>query len=173
MTFFFFFKDCALPPSLLFQSYSPQQMGLATFLPFFSLKVFNKSLKLWIFSKKSVIGLPDTINKCPVMFVFQIDNNCCSVTKSCPVLCNLMDCSTTGLPVPHHLLEFAPKFMSIESVMPFNHLILCCPLLLFVFNLSQHQGLFQWISSSPQVAKALEFQLQHQSFQWVLRVDFL
>ena len=41
------------------------------------------------------------------------------------------------------------------------------------FNLSQHQGLFQWISSSHQVAKVLEFQLQHQFFQWVIRIDFL
>ena len=41
------------------------------------------------------------------------------------------------------------------------------------FNLSQHQGLFQWVSSSYQVAKVLEFQLQHQSFQWIFRTDFL
>ena len=41
------------------------------------------------------------------------------------------------------------------------------------FNLSQHQGLFQWVSSSHQVAKILEFQLQHQSFQWTFRTDFL
>ena len=41
------------------------------------------------------------------------------------------------------------------------------------FNLSQHQGLFQWVSSSYQVAKGLEFQLQHQSFQWIFRTDFL
>ena len=40
-------------------------------------------------------------------------------------------------------------------------------------NLSQHQGLFQWVSSSLQVAKVLELQLQHQSFQWVFRTDFL
>ena len=40
-------------------------------------------------------------------------------------------------------------------------------------NLSQHQGLFQWVSSSHQVAKVLEFQLQHQSFQWTLRTDLL
>ena len=42
----------------------------------------------------------------------------------------------------------------------------------FFFNLSQHQGLFQWVSSSHQVAKGLEFQLQHQSFQWIFRTDF-
>ena len=41
------------------------------------------------------------------------------------------------------------------------------------FNLSQHQGLFQWVSSSHQVAKVLALQLQHQSFQWIFRVDFL
>ena len=41
------------------------------------------------------------------------------------------------------------------------------------FNLSQHQGLFPWVSSSHQVAKVWEFQLQHQSFQWMLRTDFL
>ena len=41
------------------------------------------------------------------------------------------------------------------------------------FNLSQHQGLFKWVSSSHQVAKVLEFQLQHQSFQWIFRTNFL
>ena len=60
------------------------------------------------------------------------------------------------------------KLMSIESVMPSNHLILCCPLLLLPSIFPQHQGLFQWVSSSHQVAKLLEFQLQHQS----LRTDF-
>ena len=55
--------------------------------------------------------------------------SCCSVTKSCPTLCNPMDCSTLGFPVLHYLLEFA-QFMSIESVMLSNHLVLCCPLLL-------------------------------------------
>ena len=64
------------------------------------------------------------------------------------------------------------NLMSIELVMPSNHLILCCPLPP-AFNLSQHQGLFQWVSYSHQVAKVLEFQLQHQSFQWIFRVDFL
>ena len=64
--------------------------------------------------------------------------------------------------------------MSIESVMPSNHLILCCPLLLLPsFNPSQHQDLFQWVSSSHQVAKVLELQLQHQSFQRMPRAEFL
>ena len=62
--------------------------------------------------------------------------------------------------------------MSIKSVMPSNHLILCHPSPP-ACNLPQHQGLFQWVRSSHQVAKLLEFQLQHQSFQWIFRVDFL
>ena len=53
---------------------------------------------------------------------------CYSVTKSCPTLCNPMDCNTSGFSVLHYLPEFL-KFMSIESVMPSNHLILCHPLL--------------------------------------------
>ena len=54
---------------------------------------------------------------------------CYSVTKSCPALCNPMDCNTSGSSVLHYLPEFL-KFMFIESVMPSNHLILCHPLLL-------------------------------------------
>ena len=52
-----------------------------------------------------------------------------SVAQSCPTLCNPMNCSTPGLPVHHQLLEFT-QLMSTESVMPSNHLIICCPLLL-------------------------------------------
>ena len=65
------------------------------------------------------------------------------------------------------------KLMSIELVMAPKHLILCRPLLLLPFNLSQHQGLFKWVSSGHQVAKVLEFQFQHQSFQWIFKTDFL
>ena len=65
-----------------------------------------------------------------------------------------------------------PKLMSIDSVMPSNHLILCHPFS-SSFNLSQHQGLFQWVNSSHQVAKILKFQLQHRSYQWIPRSDFL
>ena len=68
--------------------------------------------------------------------------------------------------------------MSIDSAMPSNHLILCRHLLLLPSILPSirvflHQGLFQWVSSSHQVAKGLEIQLQHQSFQWTLRTDLL
>ena len=63
------------------------------------------------------------------------------------------------------------KLMSIESVMPSNHLVVLSSPSLPTFNL--HQGLFQWVSSSHQVAKVLELEFQHQSFQWMFRVDFL
>ena len=65
------------------------------------------------------------------------------------------------------------KLMSVESMMPSNCLILCHPLFPSALNLSQHQGLFQWVSFLKQVAKVLELQLQHLSFQWIFRVDFL
>ena len=65
------------------------------------------------------------------------------------------------------------KLMSIELVMPSSHPTPLSSPSPPAFNLSQHQGLFKWVSSSYQVAKVLEFQLQHQSFQWILRTDFL
>ena len=64
------------------------------------------------------------------------------------------------------------KLRFIKSVMPSNHLILCHSLLLLP-SISQHQGLFEWVSSSHQVAKVLDLQLLHQSFQWRFRTDFL
>ena len=90
--------------------------------------------------------------------------SCCSVAQSCLTLCGPMDCSTPGFPVLHYLLESAQNQVhwvgnAIQSSYP---LLSPSPP---VLNLSQHQGLFQWISSSHQVAKVLE--LQHQSFQWI------
>ena len=95
-----------------------------------------------------------------------------SVAQSCLTLCNPMDCGTPGFPVSNTISWSLLKLMSIELVMPSNHLIppsSSSP----AFNPSQHQGFFQWVSSSHQVAKVLEFQLQHQSFWWIFRTDFL
>ena len=80
-----------------------------------------------------------------------------SVAQSCPTLCNPMDCSTPGLPVPHQLLEFTqthPHWVG-DAMQPSHPVLSPSPP---TFNLSQHQGLFQWVCSSHQVAKALEFQ---------------
>ena len=64
-----------------------------------------------------------------------------------------------------------PKLMSIgDAIQPSHPLSSPSPP---TFSLSQNQGLFQWVSSSNQVAKGLEFQLHHQSFQWTFRTDFL
>ena len=95
-----------------------------------------------------------------------------SVAQSCTILCNLMDCSMPGFPVHHHLLETAQTHAhQIGNAIQPSH-TLSSPSSL-AFNLSQHQGLFQWVSSSNQEAKVLEFQLQHQFFQWIFRTDFL
>ena len=83
-----------------------------------------------------------------------------------------MDCSVPGLPVHHQLLEFTQTHVHwVGDAIQLSH-PLSSPSA-SAFNLSQHQVLFQWVSSSRQVAKVLEFQLQHQSFQWIFRTDFL
>ena len=94
-----------------------------------------------------------------------------SVTHSCPTLCDPMDCSTSGLPGHHQLLEFT-QLMSIVSVRTSNQFILCCSLLLLP-SILPRSGSFKWVNSSHQMAKVLEFQFQHQSFQWILKTDFL
>ena len=95
-----------------------------------------------------------------------------SVTQSCPTLCDPMDCSMPGLLVHHQLPEFTQTHVHWvgDAIQPSHPLLLPSPL---SFNLSQHQGLFKWVSSSHQEVKLLEFQLQHQSFQWTFRADLL
>ena len=95
-----------------------------------------------------------------------------SVTQSCPTLCDPMDCSTSGFPVHHQFLEFTQTHVHRihDAIQPSHPLLSPSPP---VFNLSQHQSLFQRVSSLHQVAKVLEFQLQHQSFQWIFTTDFL
>ena len=78
-------------------------------------------------------------------------------------------CSTAGFSVLHHLLELAQTYVHwVGDANQPSHLLSSpsSP----AFNLSPHQGLFQWVSSLPQVAKVLELQLQHQSFQWIFRL---
>ena len=81
-----------------------------------------------------------------------------SVAQSCPILCDPTDCSTPGFPVRHQLLELAQTHVHWvgDAIQPSHPSSPSPP----PVNLSQHQGLFQWISSSHQVAKVLEFQLQ-------------
>ena len=95
-----------------------------------------------------------------------------SVPQSCCSLCNPMNHSTPGFPVHHQLSEFTQTHVHWvgDAIQPSHPL--SSPSLQ-AFNLSQHQSLFKSVSSSHQVAKVLEFQLQHQSFQWIFRTDFL
>ena len=95
-----------------------------------------------------------------------------SVAQSCLTLCDPMDCSTPGFPVHYQLPELAQTHVhgvgdAIQSSHPLSSPSPCA------FSLSQHQGLLQWVGSLHQVAKELELQLQHQSFQWIFRTDFL
>ena len=97
---------------------------------------------------------------------------CCPVAQSCLTLCDPMDCSMPDFSVLHHLPEHTQTRVHwVDDAIQSSH-PLSSPSLP-TFNLSQHQGLFQWVGSSHQVAKGLELQLQHQSFQWIFRVDFL
>ena len=86
-----------------------------------------------------------------------------SVAQLCPTLCDRMDCSTPSFPVHHQLPELTQTHIHRvgDANQPSHPLPSPSPP---AFNLSQHQGLFKWVTSSNQVAKVLEFQLQHQSF---------
>ena len=95
-----------------------------------------------------------------------------SVVQLCPTLCDPMDCSTPGLPVLHHFQEFTQTHVPWvgDAIKPSHPLLSLSPP---AFNLAQYQGFFKWVSSSYQVAKAFEFQLHNQSFQWKPRTDLL
>ena len=92
-------------------------------------------------------------------------------SKGLLFLCDPMDGSMPGFSVHHQLPELAQIHVHRvgDAIQPSHPLSSSSP----TFNLSQHQGLFQWVSSLHQVAKVLDLQLQDQSFQWILRTDFL
>ena len=97
-----------------------------------------------------------------------------SVQFSCSVMSdsfNSMDYSMPGFSV-HHRLQLAQTHVHwvSDAIQPSHPLSSAS---LSAFNLSKHQGPLQWVSSSNQVTKVLELQLQHQSFQWIFRTDFL
>ena len=114
---------------------------------------------LWVFSvpasPQCILTVPD-FPSLSVLFSL--------VAQSCPTLCDPMDCSMPGLPVHHQLSELAQTHVHQvgDAIQPSHLLSSTSPP---AFNLSQRQDLFQGVSSWHQVAKVLEFQLQHQSFQ--------
>ena len=113
-----------------------------------------------------------TLKKSQEMMSTLLNIQFSSVTQSCPTLCSPMNHSTPGLPVHHHLLEFNQTHVHRvgDAIQPSHSLSSPSPP---APNPSQHQSLFQWVNSSHEVAKVLEFQLQRHSFQRNPRADLL
>ena len=125
-----------------------------------TLRTWGQWWILWIFSCLTYIRLTGWV-------LMKVSNQkcqccCCSVAQSCLTLCDPMNCSRPGFPFFHHLLELTQTHVHWVSnaIQPSQSLSSPSPP---AFNLSQHQGIFQWVGSSPKVAKVLELQLQHQS----------
>ena len=110
-----------------------------------------------------------------LVIIFCFSKSMYSVQFSCSVMSDSLrpyGLSMPGLPVHHQLPELAQTHVHRVggAIQPSHPLSSPSPP---TFNLSQHQSVSQWVSSSHQVARVLEFQLQHQSFQWIFRTDFL
>ena len=97
-----------------------------------------------------------------------------SVAQLCLIVCDPMDCHVPCLLVHHQFPEFAQTavYWVSDAIQP-SHTLSSLSFLTFNLQSCQHQDLFKWVNSSHQVAKVLEFHLQHQSFQWIPRTDFL
>ena len=95
-----------------------------------------------------------------------------SVSQSCPTLCDPMNRSTSGLPVHHQLPDFTQTHAhrASDAIQPSHPLSSPSPP---APNPSHHQSLFQWVNSSNEVAKVLEYQLQHHFLQRHARADLL
>ena len=134
---------------------------------------FPRKQSLWVWGTltrvcpvQSFLSLPLWARKA---FIYPSGCSCCSVAQLCLTVCNPMDCSTPGFPVLHYLPELAQTHVHWvgDAIQPSWTLSSPSPP---AFNLSQHQGLSQWVCSSHWVAKGLE--LQDQSLQWIFRIDF-
>ena len=122
------------------------------------------------FSYTSCAVNPLHMNEFHSESVFVKSSSVSSVAQLCLTCCDLMDYSTPSFPVHHRLLELIQTRVHWvgDVIQPSHPLPSPSPP---AFNFSQHQGLFQRVSSSHQVAKVLEIQLQRQSLQWIFRVD--
>ena len=137
-------------------------------LPFKPLDVWvtancEKFLKRWEYQNTLLASWEICIQVSSVQFS--------SVPQSCLTLCDPMNRSTPGLPVHHQLQEFTQTHVHwvSDAIQPSHPLSSPSPP---AFNLSQHQGLFQWVGSSHQVAQVLELQLHYQSFYWIGLISF-
>ena len=139
--------------------------------------IANKSLcignrNVWRACVCACVCVCDIISYITLLIILQELLNLSSVTQSCPTLCDPMNSSTPGLPVHHQLPEPTQTHVHWvgDAIQPSHPLSSPSPPAL---NLFQNQGLFQGVSSLHQVAKVLEFQLQHQTFQCTPRTDLL
>ena len=116
--------------------------------------LLHPRLSLWV----SIQMLSFSRSLDPAVGLKNCYKGCCSVAKWCPALWDPIDCSTPGFPVLHYLPEFAQTHVHefSDAIQPSHSLLPPSPPAL---NLSQHQGLFQWVGSSCQVTKVLELQL--------------
>ena len=126
------------------------------------------------------LGLSSLICKIRLLHWIVVLKNCyywegyqfSSVAQSCLTFCNPMNCSTPGVPIYHQLPEFTLTHIQPvgDAIQPSHRLSSPSPP---APNPSQHQSLYQWVNSSHEVTKVLEFQLQHHSFQRNPRTDLL
>ena len=117
-------------------------------------KCFQVYRPQWVISNLTISHLPQS-GPHPWQSALQFS----SVTQSCPTLCSPMDCSIPGFPIHHQLLELAQAHVHrvSDAIQPSHPVSSPSP---HAFTLSQHHGLFQWVSSSHQVAKGLKLQVK-------------
>ena len=168
--FFFFCLSLQSILLLLFLSIPPPNCALARLAAFGFLNVPYSccSTCLWHTSSNCLNFLLQRNIKNLVVN----NSGCCSVIQSCPTL-QLSGLQHARLPSPSQ--SSGVHSNSLSPLSWWCHPTISSSAISFSSCLqsSQHQGLFQWVGSLHQVAKVLEFQLQHQSFQWIFRVDFL
>ena len=123
---------------------------------------------------KNICVFTDTMKTCHICLRRADEMWSFLLSFSCSVLsvCHPMEGNAPGFPILHHLLDFAQTHVHwvSDAIQPSHLPLSSSPP---AFNLFQLQDLFQWISSSHQVAKVLQLQLQHQSFQWIFRTNLI
>ena len=156
--------DCSLPSSSI---HGTLQASIQEWVAMPSSRGSSQTMD-WICISYISCSLPLTPPGKPFIFISSVQFS--SVAQLCLTLCNPMNRSMPGLPVHHQFPEFTQTHVHrvSDAIQPSHPLSSPSPP---AHNPSQHQGLFQWVNPSHEVAKVLVFQLQHQSFQWTPRTD--
>ena len=144
----------------------PQHVRLPC--PSLSHEVCSNSYPLCQWRHPAIPSSVTPFSSCPYQLQFS------SVAQSCPTLCDPMNRSTPGLPVHHQLPESTQTHVHrVGDAIQLSHPLSSPSPPALILSQNQHQSLFQWVNSLHEVAKVLEFQLQHQSFQWTPKTDLL